>query len=116
MAFTLKGTWCLRNHVFHKGGLTDIFDSIHQIHYRLMEFSTLTNQSTRLPPPLLLVSWVPPPMDWVKLNVDAAISATKGALTVVAQNNSGDVIKAWVKLQNSCSPVLAEASSILWAV
>ena len=55
-------------------------------------------------------------MDWVKLNVEAAISATKGALTVVARNNSGDVIKAWVKLQNSCSPVLAEASSILWAV
>lgn len=28
-----------------------------------MEFSTLTNQSTRLPPPPSFASWVPPPTD-----------------------------------------------------
>ena len=115
MAFTLQGIWCLCNHVLHNGGPADIYGSIHQIHYRFMEFSTLTNQSTRLPPPPSFASWVPPPTDWDKLNVDAAISTTKVALAVVAWNNSGDVIKVWAKLQNSCSPLLAEASSILWA-
>ena len=115
MAFTLQGIWCLCNHVLHNGGPADIYGSIHQIHYRFMEFSTLTNQSTRLPPPPSFASWVLPPTDWAKLNVDAAISTTKVALAVVAWNNSGDVIKVWAKLQNSCSPLLVEASSILWA-
>ena len=84
MAFTLQGIWCLCNHVLHNGGPADIYGSIHQIHYRFMEFSTLKNQSTRLPPPPSAASWVPPPTDWAKLNVDAAISTTKVALAVVA--------------------------------
>lgn len=61
--FTLQRIWCLCNHVLHNGGPADIYSSIHQIHYRFMEFSTLTNQSTRLPPPPSFASWVPPPTD-----------------------------------------------------
>lgn len=61
-------------------------------------------------------TWEAPPLGWIKLNVDAALSESSFALAVVARNSSGSVIKVWTKLHIRCPPLVAEASAILWAV
>ncbi|KAL0003162.1 hypothetical protein SO802_016943, partial [Lithocarpus litseifolius] len=38
------------------------------------------------------------------------------ALAAIACNDKGDVLNVWAKLHTTCSPLLAEASAILWAV
>lgn len=60
--------------------------------------------------------WSPPPSDHIKINVDAALDSTKSALAVVAQNHLGKVLFLWGKVHHLCSPMIAEASALLWAV
>ena len=57
-----------------------------------------------------------PPVDCLKLNVDAAVSNTKASIAVVARNHDGIAIKVRAKIINLCSPIQAEATAILWAV
>ena len=40
-----------------------------------------------------LTSWIPPPRNYIKLNVDVAISQAFTSLAVVARNESGEVLK-----------------------
>ena len=70
-----------------------------------------TNPATTNPP-----TWIPPPTDHVKINVDAALDSSKSALAVVARNYRGDVLFIWGKVHHLCSPLQAEASALLWAV
>ena len=60
--------------------------------------------------------WVPPPSNWIKINSDAAFSASNSALAVVARNHHGEVIKAWSKLCTLGSPLITEASAIQWVM
>ena len=38
------------------------------------------------------------------------------ALTVVARNKKGKVLKVWAKMHEWCSPLQAEATAMLWAI
>ena len=59
---------------------------------------------------------LPPPPDFVKLNVDAAIAQNSSAIAVVARNEQGAVLRAWSKMMPKRSPITAEAEAILWAL
>ena len=60
--------------------------------------------------------WSPPPPDHIKINMDAALDSTKSALAVVARNHLGKVLFLWGKVHHLCSPMIAEASALLWAI
>ena len=59
-----------------------------------------------------LTSWMPPPRNYIKLNVDAAVSQAFTSLAVVARNESGEVLKVWTKIHDLCSPTQVEAATI----
>ncbi|KAK9983012.1 hypothetical protein SO802_032537 [Lithocarpus litseifolius] len=61
-------------------------------------------------------TWTPPPLGWVKLNVDAALSNSKSALAVVARNHLGEILFIWGSGYHLCAPSQAEAAATLWAV
>lgn len=58
----------------------------------------------------------PPPLDYIKINVDAALTSSKSALAVVARNHLGEVLFIWGKENQLCSPLQVEAMALLWAV
>ena len=62
------------------------------------------------------IRWSPPPTNFVKLNVDAAIAQNSLAIAVVARNEQGAVLMAWSKMLPKRSPITAEAEAILWAL
>ena len=63
-----------------------------------------------------LTSWIPPPKNYIKLNVDVAVSHDFTSLAVVVRNKFGEVLKVWAKIHDLCSPTQAEAAAIMWAL
>ena len=47
-----------------------------------------------------LTSWIPPPKNYIKLNVDAVVSQAFTSLDVVARNEFGEVLKVWAKIHD----------------
>ena len=60
--------------------------------------------------------WKVPAVGTIKLNFDATCSMDIAAISVVARNNHGHIIKAWAKLIAAKDPAVAEASAINWAM
>uniref|UniRef100_A0A2N9HMH7 Reverse transcriptase zinc-binding domain-containing protein n=1 Tax=Fagus sylvatica TaxID=28930 RepID=A0A2N9HMH7_FAGSY len=60
--------------------------------------------------------WSNPPEDFIKLNVDAALSPTKATIAVIARNSMGSIIKAWAKEVPLLDPMVVEAMAIVWAL
>ena len=63
-----------------------------------------------------MTSWISPPKNYIKLNVDAVVSQTFTSLAMVARNEFGEVLKLWVKIHDLCTPTQAEVAAILWAL
>ena len=63
-----------------------------------------------------VIQWSPPPLGFIKLNVDASIAQNNSALAVVARNEHGTVLKARSKILPKRSPIAAETEAILWAL
>ena len=59
-----------------------------------------------------LTSWLPPPRNYIKLNVDATVSQAFTSLAVVIRNEFGEVLKVWTKIHDLCSPTQVEAAAI----
>ena len=62
------------------------------------------------------MKWSPPPCGILKLNVDAAMLQDAAMISVIARNESGLFVKAWVKLVHAFDPLVAEAVAVLWAI
>ena len=63
-----------------------------------------------------MTSWFPLPRNYIKLNVDAAVSQAFTSLAVVARNDFGEVLKVWAKIHDLCTPTQAKAAAIMWAL
>lgn len=116
MALVLDEIWHLRNRTTYQEAQIDIFDSIKQIQFNCQEFSTLIALEALPTAQANHLFWEPPPIGWIKLNVDAAIAESFSTLAVVARDHKGTVIKVWSKLHQPCSPIVPEAYAILWAM
>ena len=116
MALVLDHIWHLRNRTTYQEAQIDIFDSIKQIQFKFQEFSTLIALETLPTAQANHLFWELPPIGWIKLNVDAAITKSFTTLAVVARDHEGTVIKVWSKLHQPCSPIVANAYAILWAM
>ncbi|XP_023884279.1 uncharacterized protein LOC111996524 [Quercus suber] len=99
--------------------MPDIQQSISLIHHRLKEASLVLDvcaPSVPNPDPSPGLSWAPPPLGWIKINTDAALSSSKVSLAVLARDHNGVPIKAWARISKNLSPIQAEAEALLWAV
>ena len=115
MALTLEEIWNLRNLALHHGSPIDLLSSIRSIRIKFNELSL----ALAIPAPghthAHQSSWSPPPPDWIKINVDAALSTTHASLAVVARDHLGVPIKIWARIIKVTSPLLAESEALLWA-
>ena len=116
MALVLDHIWHLRNRTTYQEAQIDIFDSIKQIQFKFQEFSTLIALETLPTAQANHLFWELAPTGWIKLNVDAAITKSFTTPAVVARDLKGTVIKVWSKLHQPCSPIVAKAYAILWAM
>jgi hypothetical protein len=80
----------------------------------LEHISTLEYEKLSIDSPC--ASWKPPPSDWIKLNVDAALSISTTSISVVARDHRSEVLKAWTNNILASNPTIAEASAIPWAL
>ena len=60
--------------------------------------------------------WQKPPTSTIKLNVDAALNKNSAWLRAVARDEKGIILKVWEKDFPTCSPMVAEAAALLWAI
>ena len=59
---------------------------------------------------------LPSPQDWIRVNMDAAVSTSLTALAAIARDHAGKVIHVQTKMHKPCFPLQTEASALLWAV
>ena len=94
MALTLKEIWYIYNTVIHQKGTTDLKASIGRIGEKFKERTRVFSQPQNSIMAQPVIRWSPPPPEFIKLNVDAAIAQNTSALAVVARNEQGAVLMA----------------------
>lgn len=116
MAFTLEEIWRSRNNLLHNSTSWDVSTSTHLIHNRFHEYASLHPTICTPTSEHSQQRWTSPPLNWIKLNVDAALSDSHAAIAVVARNHLGVPVKSWARITKRTSPLLAETEALLWAV
>lgn len=116
MALILDEIWYLRNHICYQDARVDVPKSIHTVQAKFLEYSKLLSVSPPAFPPSSSTTWAPPPLGWIKINVDAASSEYRVAMEVIGRNHLGEVIRAWGRCRSLCFPLQAKAAALQWAV
>ena len=116
MVVTMEAIWHLRNQVWHYGSEVNIISTICIAENRVKEYLNTLDHKQDKERREELTSWISPPKNYVKLNVDATVSQAFTSLVVVARNEFGEVLKVWAKIHDLCTPTQAEATAILWAL
>ncbi|KAL5581946.1 hypothetical protein UlMin_014388 [Ulmus minor] len=103
--------WSCRNEVVHGGFIPDPL-----VLTRKILKSFVDTKLTLLRPVIPPVSWVPPPQDWIKFSVDAAVGALWSSAAVVVRDSSG-VLLFWKSASIlSSDPIFVEAQALLLAI
>uniref|UniRef100_A0A2N9G9A9 Reverse transcriptase domain-containing protein n=1 Tax=Fagus sylvatica TaxID=28930 RepID=A0A2N9G9A9_FAGSY len=115
IALTLETIWRFRNQLVHQSKIENPMVSIKALEYRIVEHMQEMWSKTKLVS-YKNMKWSPPPCGILKLNVDAAMLQDAAMISVIARNESGLFVKAWVKLVHAFDPLVAEAAAVLWAI
>ena len=100
MAVTIGAIWHLRNKVWHNGSEVNIISVICNAENRVKEYLNALDHEQDKDRSEELTSWIPPPKNYIKLNVDAVVSQAFTSLDVVARNEFGEVLKVWAKIHD----------------
>lgn len=65
---------------------------------------------------LEILAWCPPPENFIKINVDAAILLGKSAAAAIARDHNGNIVAVSTAIYNQTFPQVAEAYGFLLAV
>lgn len=114
-ALILEGIWNFRNQHVHLQGTENHLVLLKTLEMKVVEhwqalpglFGPMSSKEC---------VWKPPPLGWVKINVNAALHPSSTMIAAIARNEEGLLIKAWVKLVLTQDPLLAEAYAIHWAI
>ncbi|XP_030931196.1 uncharacterized protein LOC115957108 [Quercus lobata] len=107
LALILEEIWQSRNRVLHHNIRWDILGSIRIIQTRFQVCSS------SLISPTNRQHWTPPPLGWIKINVDAAISSNLASIAVFARNHLGAPIKTWARTIRNSTPLQVETKALL---
>ena len=116
MTVIMEAIWHLRNQVWHYGSEVNIISTICNAKNRVKEYLNTLDHEQNKDRREELTSCISPPKNYIKLNMDVAVSQAFTSLVVVARNEFGNVLKVWAKIHNLCTPTQAEAATILWAL
>ncbi|KAK9986829.1 hypothetical protein SO802_031780 [Lithocarpus litseifolius] len=116
MTIIIDEIWSTRNLTQFQEGKVDIHKSKQIVLSRFFELSKTFSVMNSTPSVQPISAWTPPPLGWVKLNVDATLSNSRSVLAVVARNHLGEILFIWGSSYHLCAPSQAEAAATLWAV
>ena len=106
--------WMTRNKARLEGIKTSLKKVARQVNKSYEEHKNAwRNQSTKPPKDSF---WTPPPLNWIKLNFDAAIREDKSLVVVVARDQRGNLRAAWTEWLDQTEPLLGEAKVIWLAI
>ena len=114
-AITLDGIWSLRNQLLHCNHKINIPFTVKVLEARILEHIQSLEVSNKFDMENQ-PCWEAPPIDFTKLNIDAALSSDKATIAVIARDQSGTIINAWAKQNDILDPTVAEANAIHWAL
>ena len=100
MAVTMEAIWHFRNQVWHNGSEVNIISTICNAENRVKEFLLVLDHEHDKDRSEELTSWLPPPRNYIKLNVHAVVSQAFTSLAVVARNEFGEALKVWTKIHD----------------
>ena len=112
----MEAIWHLRNQVRHNGSEVNIISTKVNAKNRIKEYLMALDHEHDKDRSEELTSWMPPPRNYIKLNVDASISSGFTFLAMVARNEFGEVLKVWTKIHDLHSPTQTKADTIQWAL
>ena len=116
MALILEEIWLSRNRMLHRNCSWDLAATIHSIHSRFHECSLSLYTPTTPKTPTTQHLWTPSPLGWIKINVDAIVSANLASIAVVSRNHSGTPIKIWARTIKKTTPLQAKTEALHWVV
>ena len=73
-------------------------------------------KSNQLKKPPKDSTWTPSPLNWIKLNFNAAIREDEASMAMVARDQKGKLIAAWTEQLEQTEPLLGEAKATLLAI
>ena len=85
----------IRNCVLYQEDHVDIHKSAKSVQSKFLESSKLFANVPPKPSSEAVTAWSPPPTRWIKINVDAIVSGSTSALSVITRNHKGEVISIW---------------------
>jgi hypothetical protein len=115
IALTLETIWRFRNQFVHQSKIENPMVSIKALEFRIVEHMQGMWSETKLVSYKNL-KWCPPLSGILKLNVDAAMFQAAPMISVIARNESGLFVKAWVKLVHAFGSLVAKAAAVLFAI
>lgn len=122
-AYLLWMCWNSRNAVVFEKPSISVEEIVRQGSHLALEFrsaqTTQQDQGPAPPIPRIYVKWKPPPDQWVKLNVDAAILGSEKRVGVgaVIRDSSGRILHALTaSIQGEYSAFYAEALAMRYSI
>ncbi|CAL1372198.1 unnamed protein product [Linum trigynum] len=112
--------WKSRNEVTFEFTQPHVCSLASQFYSQVLEFSSLLSPlplRRSLPPITPATSWVPPPEGFLKINIDAAVSASGCSFGLVIRGSDGHVLLAiGLQHQGIVNPYLAELLALRDAI
>jgi hypothetical protein len=97
--------WLYRNKALHENLTFDARSVSTHINKIALEHFQAWHSSSQI----MLMGWVTPPPDWVKINFDTAIRDSFSAQAVICHDSQGQVLHMSSQISPPCSPNVGEA-------
>ena len=114
-ALTLDCIWNLRNQVLHNNSQVNILNIVRSLETRISEHLHSLKELDHLNG-VDNFSWEPSTEEFIKINVDAAVSHDRAYLAAIARDHTGYIVNVWAKKTNHLDPAIAEVAAITWAL
>ena len=104
LQFILHCSWNLRNQVLHNNSPVNIESVVRHLEAKILEHLQILNPLVS-PSVVPNLTWIPPPPNMVKLNMDAAVNNTIATIAVIAGKSDGYILFCSAKrilMDDSC--------------